>query len=49
MKPVLIFFLFSLMFSVLLKAIAPVTYSGKIFIRGVNYFGEAQYRKEKIG
>ncbi len=44
MKQVSSFFLFSLLFSVLLKAAAPVPYTGKISVRGVNYFGEAQFR-----
>ena len=44
MKPAFFFFLFSFLFSVLLKAVAPVPYTGKISVRGVNYFGEAQFR-----
>ena len=43
MKPAFFFFLFSFLFSVLLKAVAPVPYTGKISVRGVNYFGEAQF------
>ena len=38
--PVLIFFLFSTLF---LWSANPVPYSGKIAIRGVNYFGDAQF------
>ena len=44
MKPISFFFLFSLLLSVLVKASAPVPYTGKISIRGENYFGGAQFR-----
>ena len=43
MKFIQPFLLLSFLFSLSLWSATPVPYSGKIDIRGVNYFGEAQF------